>query len=232
MTPSSALLNNLELLVVSNDYSTLKMLVGACQEFGSRLDSTPSITSANDFISRRKIDGIIIDVQVRGALEFIEVVRKSNSNRTSVVFACTSTAEEAEMAKNAGANFLAEKPLTLDQIQHLLALAGPILAEERKRYFRHKLVIPITLFYDGVQHRALTSNLSETGMAIRSFRLFEPGFPVEFAFDLPSGPAVKGKGEIMWIDSEGHAGIKFDSLTCTGTPPISEWLGHRCMVLS
>ena len=40
MTQTSALLNNLELLVVSNDYATLKMLVRACQEFGSRLDST------------------------------------------------------------------------------------------------------------------------------------------------------------------------------------------------
>src|SRR5436305_13704888 len=230
MAHSSVLLNNLELLVVSNDYSTLKMLVLACQEFGSRLESTPSITSANDYISRRKIDGIIIDVQVRGALEFIEVVRKSHSNRTSLVFACTVNAEEAEMARKAGANFIAEKPLTLNQIQALLNQAAPVLAEERKRYFRHKLVIPITLFYDGGQHRALTSNLSETGMAIRSFRLFELGLPVEFALDLPSGPSVKGKGEIMWIDTEGHAGIKFDSLTCTGTPPLSEWLGHRCMV--
>jgi len=232
MAPNSVLLNNLELLVVSNDYSTLKMLVLACQEFGSRLDSTPSITSANDFINRRKIDGIIIDVQVRGALEFIEVVRKSHSNRTSVVFACTATTEEAEMAKKAGANFIANKPLTLSQIQNLLAQAASVLSEERKHYFRHKLVIPITLFYDSVQHRALTSNLSETGMAIRSFRLFEPGTSIEFAFELPSGPSVKGKGEIMWIDSEGHAGIKFDSITCTGTPHISEWLGHRCMVLS
>src|SRR2546421_4903095 len=82
MTQTSALLNNLELLVVSNDYATLKMLVRACQEFGSRLDSTPSLTSANDFLRRRKIDGIIIDLQVPGALEFIATVRNSNSNRT------------------------------------------------------------------------------------------------------------------------------------------------------
>ena len=232
MTQTSALLNNLELLVVSNDYATLKMLVRACQEFGSQLDSTPSLTSANDFLKRRKIDGIIIDLQVPGALEFIGTIRKSNSNRTSILFACTATPEEAELAKKAGANFIAEKPCTLIQIQELLTKAAPTLAEERKRYFRHKLVIPVTLFYDGVQHRALTSNLSETGMAIRSFRLFEPGIPVEFAFDLPSGPGVKGKGEIMWMDTEGHAGIKFDSLDCTGTPHIIEWLGHRRMVVS
>jgi response regulator RpfG family c-di-GMP phosphodiesterase len=232
MTPSSSMLNNLELLVVSSDYSTLKILVRACQDLGSRLESTPSISSADHILQHRKIDGIIIDMETRGSFELVEKVRKSNSNRTSLIFSCVASLDEGEMAKDTGANFVAIKPISFNTITDLLITATPALTDERKRYFRHKLVVPITISFEGNQHRALTSNMSETGMAVRSFRMLPPGTPVEFSFELPAGPCVKGKGEIMWADAEGRAGIKFETVTCSGSPHLMEWLDHRRMVLS
>jgi CheY-like chemotaxis protein len=231
MTVSSALLNSLELLAVSDDYPTLKVLVRACHELGSRSDSTPSLTTAAQFVGNRKIDGIIVDMKMRGVCEFIHAVRKSNSNRSALIFACAGTPEEVEMAWAAGANFVAEKPVSQVAVVRLLSTAAPTLVEERKKYFRHKLVVPVSITYDGVEHRALTSNMSETGMSIRSFRVFEPGSPVGFVFELPSGPSVKGTGEVMWVDPEGRAGVKFNNVTSAGSPQFSEWLEHRCMVL-
>ena len=231
MAVSSNLLNSLELLAVSDDYSSLKVLVRACQELGSHSDSTPSLTTASHFVRHRKIDGIIIDTTMRGALEFVHNIRKSSSNRSSVIFACVEGANGKDLAFSSGANFVVEKPLTLESVVRLLTTAAPTLLEERKRYFRHKLVIPVSISYDGVEHRALTSNMSETGMAIRSFRVFEPGTPVSFSFDLPSGPTVKGTGEIMWVDPEGRAGIRFENVDSAGNPRLPEWLEHRSIVL-
>ena len=94
------------------------------------------------------------------------------------------------------------------------------------------MTIPVTIARDGVPHVASTCNMSQSGMAIRSLRAFEPGTPVEFSFVLPSGPSVKGRGEVMWVDSEGRIGIKFLFLCCSGDLPLSEWLDQHSAPLA
>jgi hypothetical protein len=88
-------------------------------------------------------------------------------------------------------------------------------------------VVPVSIDYDGVQHRALTANLSENGMAIRSFRLFQAGAPIAFSFQLPSGPVVKGQGEIVWTDAGGCAGIRFGNISGCGQKDFVEWLDRN-----
>lgn len=229
---STSVLSNLELLAVSNDYSALKVIVSACQGLGARLESLSSITGASEHVRRNKVDGVIVDMKMEGARAFIESIRNAGSNHATVVFACTESPQQSQQALQAGANMLVQKPVQFDNLVSLLKAAAPMLEEERRRYFRHSLVIPLTICHNGVQHRALTSNMSQTGMAIRSFRPFESRSPVEFSFQLPSGPSVKGQGEVMWIDSEGRVGIRFIFLSCTGDYPLAEWLNHHCIVLS
>ncbi|HEV3036959.1 MAG TPA: PilZ domain-containing protein [Candidatus Angelobacter sp.] len=220
-------LGGLQFLVVSNDYNTLRSFTAAAEELGGQIDSTPSLTTANRFVQRYRLDGIVIDMQMQGALDFIETVREGNSNRSSVIFACAGVPLEENSAIRAGANFVFHKPFSVEKILTLLSATAPSLEEEHRNYFRHQLVIPVTIDYDGVQHRALTANLSESGMAIRSFRLFQAGAPVGFSFQLPSGPVVKGRGEIVWTDAGGSAGIKFLSVSGCGQSDFTGWLDRN-----
>ncbi|HWZ44831.1 MAG TPA: PilZ domain-containing protein [Candidatus Saccharimonadales bacterium] len=229
---STAVLSNLDLLVVSNDYPALKVIVSACQGLGARPASLSSITGAKEHVFRHKVDGVFIDMKMEGARAFIESLRNAGSNHSALVFACTESAQQSQHALQAGANLLVQKPVVFENLVGLLKASAPMLEEERRRYFRHPLVVPITISHKGIQHRALTSNMSQNGMAIRSIRPFESRSAVEFAFDLPSGPSVKGQGEIMWVDSQGRIGVKFIFLSCTGDAPLAEWLNHHCIVLS
>ena len=68
--------------------------------------AAPSPASAQEYIARRKLDGIIVDLRVSGALELIEAVRRGSSNKFSVVFACVTSSSEATRALSAGANFV------------------------------------------------------------------------------------------------------------------------------
>ena len=224
-----ASLQNVDILVVSSDYSILKMFTGAVQQLGGQLNSTPSLTTAGHFVQGRRLDGIVIDMEMSGAQNFLENIRNGGPNRSSVIFGCAGP-EQPLSASHGGVNFVFHKPLTPDKIVDLLESTSSLLQTEQKRYFRHKLVIPVNIYYGGVHHRALTSNMSETGMAIRTFRVFAPGSAVEFSFDLPAGPGIKGKGEIMWVDAEGHVGIKFNLVTCAGRPPLSQWLDTHSIV--
>jgi CheY-like chemotaxis protein len=231
MAPSSALAN-LDLLIVSNDYSTLKMFVYAWRETGSRLDSTPSITCARDFVQNRKMHGIVIDMQVNGAFGFISQVRKSSGSAAPIIVACTGNPQEESEALAAGANFVVQKPISTGRIFDLLSLNGSIQAPQRRRYLRHPLVAPVTILSGATQLRALTSDLSESGMSIRSVQMLAPDTPLKFAFELPSTTAVTGLGKIMWVNDEGYAGIKFNSVLCSDGAQLGQWLGYCSMVMS
>ena len=230
MSFSDSDLCGLQFLVISSDYTTLKAFTVAAQELGSQMDSTPSLTTANRFVQRYRLDGIVIDMQMQGAQHFIEGIREGSSNRSSVIFACAGLPLEENSAILAGANFVFHKPFSVEKILTLLSATAPVLAEEHRKYFRHKLVVPVNLSYDGVQRRALTANLSETGMAIRSFLMFQAGAPIEFSFQLPSGPLIEGHGEIVWVDAEGRAGIRYHAFSGCKKTEFAEWLDRNSVL--
>src|SRR5579883_1802047 len=78
----------LEFLAVCNDYTVLKTVTTAVQKLGGQLHCVPSIAAGNDYIERRKMDGIVIDAALSGVLELVKSIREGRSNRQSCVFVC------------------------------------------------------------------------------------------------------------------------------------------------
>lgn len=227
-----SVLANLELLVVSNDYSTLRRFVSAWRETGSRLDSTPSIICATELVSSRKLHGILIDMGVKGAVELISQLQVLTGQGIPLILACVSTPQEEKAALAAGANFVVHKPISVGRILDLLTLGGHIQAPQRRKFLRHPLVQPVTISSDSLQFRALTSNLSQTGMSIRSVQLLDLNAPVEFCLQLCSTTTVAGRGKVVWVAPEGYAGIKFKSVRCSSDLPFPEWLDKHAVLLS
>jgi CheY-like chemotaxis protein len=225
-------LTNRELLIVSNDYSTLKTFISAWRETGSKLDSTPSIACARDLARSRKLHGIVIDMGVTGAEEFISQLQAGTGQQVPIILACVGTPNEEKAALAAGANFVVQKPISTGRVFDLLTLGGQVQAPQRRGFLRHRLVEPVTLLSDGLQFRALISDLSQSGMSIRSVQMLEPDAPLQFSFALRSTTAVTGEGRIMWTTGNGRAGIKFDSVRCSNSLPFTEWLDKHAVFLS
>jgi hypothetical protein len=103
----------------------------------------------------------------------------------------------------------------------------------RKRYLRHPADGEVHLRWGGGTSLARISNLSETGMAIRNRSQlvdndrFVPGASVNFSFTLPDAPILRCKGEVVWCDPEGMAGIQFVFLPPKGQLELTKWLGKR-----
>jgi CheY-like chemotaxis protein len=230
MVPSSSALSSLELLIVSNDYSTLKMFVRAWRESGSRIDSAASIACAGDLVRSRKMHGVVVDMRLGGACEFISQTRKSGVQGGPIIVACATTAGEEQAALVAGANFVVQKPISTSKVFDLLTLSGAIEPPQRRFSMRHRLIAPVTIFSDGLQYRALTSDLSQGGMAIRSARVAGAQTCLEFFLEIRS-TAVAGRGRIMWCSDNGYAGIQFDSVRCSNPLPFPEWLDKQAVLL-
>jgi CheY-like chemotaxis protein len=222
--------HGLDFLVVCDDYPALRAITKAVGEFSGKLSCAPNPASAQEYIARRKLDGIIVDLRVVGALELIEAVRRGKSNKYSVVFACVTSSNEATRVLSAGANFVVHHPFTSEKIGQLFRSAASLMAAEKRRYFRYPLVAPVNLKIDSKDSRATMSNLSEGGMAIWCLELQQLGATVGFSFELPFGGTIQGRGEVTWANTEGLVGIKFHYLADGAYNHLKNWLDRRMSV--
>lgn len=218
---------SLEFLVVCTDSALFTILAAAIRELGGRLNCAPSCATAADYVARRKVDGIILDAAIPAAMEFLQHVRSGSSNKFSVVFACVDPAQKAALVLHAGANIALQKPLDLTQVKQAITAALPLMAAEKRRFFRYPLSVPVALTVEGKPKQVTMSNLSEGGMAVWSVREHAPGAAVEFSFKLPFGGVIRGQGEIAWTNHEGVAGIRFHILPDTAYTHLFGWLSQR-----
>lgn len=222
--------HGLDFVVLCDDYPALRTITKAVTASGGKLSVAPSSAAAMEYIARRKLDGIIIDLRVQGGLDLIKSVRNGKSNKYAVIFACVTSSGEVTLALSAGANFVVHHPFTLEKMGQLFQSAAPLMAAEKRRYFRYPLVAPVSLRIDNRDSRATMSNLSEGGMAIWCPELQQLGTTVGFSFELPFAGTIQGRGEVTWVNSEGLAGVKFHFLAEGAYQQLQGWLDRRMSI--
>src|SRR5262249_22550365 len=219
--------SNFEFLVVCSDHSIFKTLATAIRQVNGRLACTPHVATARDYVGRRKVDGIVIDMSLPGAMELIGRVRGSAPNRSTVVFACMGPVPESQFAIHAGANFVLHQPYVPPRVASTIRAAAAMMVAEKRRYFRYPLMVPVELNVRDRQMEGTMSNLSEGGMAIWSLFYHAPGTTIEFAFEIPFGGLVRGTGEVAWTNADGLSGIKFNPLPDQSYSHLSGWIARR-----
>jgi CheY-like chemotaxis protein len=217
----------LEFVLVSSDYATVTAVSRGMKKYGAKVSLSPSADSARESLSRRKVDGVFVDLEVPDVLGLIAAIRKGTSNSKAVIFACVRSSKESTITLSAGANFLLLKPLTEESVALHIAIARDLLERERRRYFRHAVSLPVTLRDGDGEQRARMTNLSEGGMAVRAPRPLKHSSGVEFEFELSFGAHVSGKGQVAWTNKEGLAGIFMQMIRGKGRELLESWLVSR-----
>lgn len=216
-----------ELLLVSTDYQILAVVTRGAKQFGGNLGFVPTIDSARDYLGRRKVDGVFVDLDLPGARELMLSIRDGMSNRNAVVLACVPGAAESPIKLVSGANFILQKPLSEESVVSFLNAARDMMARERRRYFRHPVNVPVYVTADGKEQRAMMTDVSEGGMAVRLVKPVEYLSTVDFSFELLPGETIRGKGLVAWANNQGMIGVKFQFLRGTGTDVLHAWISQR-----
>lgn len=215
-----------EILVVCRDPQLLRPIASAVRNGNVRLNCVTSLGLGRELLLRRKADAVFVDMALPGAAELVRSVRASSANRNTVIFACISNAESMT-ASFTGASFVLHRPITSDKIASMLRLASPAMRAEKRRYFRHPLMVPVNLKVNGRETESTMANLSEGGMAIWSLHYHPRGTRVEFSFELPFGGEIRGRGEITWTDAQGLAGVRFNILSDQQYSMLAGWIFLR-----
>jgi c-di-GMP-binding flagellar brake protein YcgR len=77
------------------------------------------------------------------------------------------------------------------------------------------------------EQKALTSNISRGGMAVRCKTSLKPGSTVQFEIGLPLAQPVKGRGEVAWSNTDGLMGIRFYMMGEEVKKGLWQWMEQR-----
>src|SRR5882724_2490993 len=145
---------SLNCLLLTSDATLLELFRTCFSATSVELEMRRDAASAIELSTRRHIDGFVIDCDdVSGAADVLTEIRGSRSNKASVVAIVNGTTS-VSTAFDAGANFVLGKPVQDRQLRSLLTVAVPRMAREHRRYFRHKVDLPVELLcYTGRRSR-------------------------------------------------------------------------------
>ena len=194
----------LNCLLLTSDVTLLEVIRAGFSTTGVELEMRADAASAIELSARRHLDSFVIDCDgVEHATDLLAQIRTSRANKLSVVFAVVDATTSVSMAIEAGADFVLGKPVQDKQLRNVLDLALPTMEREHRRYFRHKVDLPIEMLRQTGE--ALTGkivNVSEGGLALTRFGSAVEGV-VTVRFDLPSSnPQIfQAKADAVWSDA-------------------------------
>jgi DNA-binding response OmpR family regulator len=220
---------NLESLLISRDAALLGVLRPTLEKMSVSVEVCSGTQTGEDLLGKRKFDAVIVDCDdLCGGVDLLKGLRRTQSNASSVAFAVLNGKTTTQEAFQIGANFVLQKPLTPPNASRCFNAAMSFMLRERRRYFRHPVEMPVRVgLAQDAGMTAVTTNLSEGGMAIRFTGKLLKDAECKLQFTLPSShTSLELQGKIAWVD-EGHAGIKFVEVPQSSQYQLDQWLTER-----
>jgi CheY-like chemotaxis protein len=209
-------------MIVSGDWQEVSVL--ECVLNGLHIDvqveSEPDV-AWQKFV-KSKVDAVIVDYDDAGSRAFVEKLQTAGT--APVVIASGSNSRHQLDAS--GATFIVAKPISVERAVHTLSAARNMIVNERLRYHRQALDLPVTITLEsGKGAKGEIINLSQGGAKLRSNKVLSSLETIAMRFTLPGAPSdSKIAGKVTWADEEGFAGIRFVDLDSNARRQLQLWV--------
>src|SRR5713101_4996886 len=218
---------SLNCLLLTSDATLLEVIRTGFSTTKVEVEMRRDAASAIELSARRHLDGFVIDCDgVEKAMDLLVQIRASRSNKLSVVVAVVNGTTSVSAAVYAGANFVLGKPVEAKTLRSILDMALPRMEREHRRYFRHKVNLPVELLCQtGEALAGKIMNVSEGGLALTRFGPSQVEGVVTVRFELPSyNPQVfRAKADAVWNDAYAM-GLRFLRIEPECRPGFAAWL--------
>lgn len=209
------------------DLDLLGHVQSALDSHGASLQLRQDSASALELVSRRHLDGLVIDCDdVPGGTKALPALRSSPANKQTLILAVVNGLTSAEEALALGADLALSKPIQPTRLCSILDTAIPKMQREHRRYFRCDVDLPVRLQNPlGQFVTARMQNVSEDGLAIRLIDPVRLQGVVIVEFELPSiePQAFHAKADVIWSDSFAM-GLRFLYIDRDSAIALQTWL--------
>jgi CheY-like chemotaxis protein len=214
-------------LLVCSDAQAVQVLRAILQDMGILVESCGDLRMARARLADGHYDAVLVDCQNEpAATELIAQARNKPSNKTTVVIAIVSGANDVRAIFAKGASFMLYKPISRERATHSMRAARGLMQSERRIRPRIPVQANTSIAYAGKENMpAALVDLSEDGIAFRADSKLPPHCNVYFQFSLPGNTSlVRLAGEVMWQDSSGRVGIRFSQVPQSSRRVLNDWL--------
>ena len=126
---------DLQLLIVTGDPTLLDHVQASLGTRGAFLHLRQDSASAIGFVSRRHLDGLVVDCDdVPGGVQALPDLRTSPANKQTPILAVVNGLTGAQEALNLGADFALSKPIQQTRLRSVIDMAIPRMEREHRRY--------------------------------------------------------------------------------------------------
>ncbi len=219
----------LRAILISRDQDAVRTMRRALESVSIQVNETPNAIQAAEALQKQKFDAVIIDVDdIAEGASIIPKLRAGKSNQRSIVFAVTRQTT-MKSAFEMGANFVLEKPISLERAARSLRAAHGLIMRERRRYFRAPVSIPAQVSYGEVRNAEVSiNNISEGGLSLKLQRTPALVGGVSVKFVLPgNSKTIEVRGEFVASNRNSDVGVKFGPLSAAVKTELDSWLNQQ-----
>ena len=214
-------------LLVLNDDSAADVLSQVLADFQVGSERCTDANVAVQKLEEKAFDAVIVDFDdSQSATQVLQSAHQSQAGKNVVTVGLLSDPANVRSAFGMGANFVLYKPVSSERAHASLRAAVALLKRERRRTFRVPVQLPLVLSWEGTPEvEGIMLDLSEDGMDVLSAHPLQGSQNIEFQFVLPNSNELKAKGQVVWANTNGQAGIQFISLSDEQRESLCTWLG-------
>jgi len=224
----------LQALLLSHDLEVQETISAALNTAGIDLEICITPEQATQCLKQQKYDALMIDCDdTPNAKSVLQQLRLGKSNRTTITFLFINGRTTVEQAFEMKANFVLDKPISIERALRSIRAAQGLIIRERRRYHRFLVNATGAILVDtGSQLPVSITNISEGGISIECNRRLDEGGAARLKFILPGAKKpIEIKGEVIWSTPDGRAGVRFQVLQPESKVELEKWLGKRALPL-
>jgi hypothetical protein len=220
----------LRALLLTQEEMTVASVRAVCSELGIVAEPMPSMNEIRSRLDERKYAAVVVDFDSADAAEkYLPSLQESRMNKSAVVVAVVTGAKNLERALDCRAHFVLRRPLEMVEVRRTLRASYDFMIASHRRQFRCSIVLPVRLrmLRSGAVFECSTINISSNGIAVYGSLRMKQFDSVDLDIVLPDGFVVLASGIVVWQDTQGKYGIKFQVRTPEIRQKLDTWLSAQ-----
>lgn len=221
---------SLRSLVLCSDEKIVRVLRRVLSDLEIGVEHCLDTDTAIRKLTRERFEAVVVDCTDEAAAKVLKSSRSAPCNKHAIAVAIIDSQKAVLSAFSLGAHFALYKPISSERAKSTFRAARALMKCERRRNTRVAVEFPVTLVLQNgtKEFRAVTSDVSEGGMAIQIARRPQRSESIRVKFTLPGSEfVVECAAEVTWEGTGSQVGLRFVDLSASLREDLRAWLARH-----